>query len=206
MPSVRYFDDLLIRKDSPLVKALGVTHGSYSGKFNLQTGEFFLRKRGSDKSYSMTITADQLLVILLMLQRDKFTPEELRIIERIKRSASFSGSKAFPAHHIIPIDVCKNSKLVVAAIRLRGFNPNGDLNRLPLPAYFHNSGAHDRYSYFVADILEKEWSDIVTRGEEEDGDAIQFILEGAISYFRDEIQRKRSLGTTSINDVFSRWD
>lgn len=206
MSGNRYFDDLLIPADSPLVECLGIKPGNYSGKFDAKQGKLLLKKRGSDKGYSMSITPDQLLVMLMMLKRDKFTSEELATVEKIKRSSGFSGSKEFPAHHIIPLKVCKNSKLVVQAIRFGIFTENDSINRLPLPAYFHNEGGHEKYSNFVAQILEEEWDGLVNDRQEEDRAAIQNILEGAIAYFRDIIQEKQSSGATSIEDVFSRWD
>jgi A nuclease family of the HNH/ENDO VII superfamily with conserved AHH len=206
MSRKRYFDDLQIPADSPLCKCLGIKSGNYSGQYDAKHGQFLLKKRGGNQGYSMSITPDQLIAVFMMLRRDKFTSEELAIIEKIKRSSGFSGSKAFPAHHLIPIDVCKNSKLVVQAIRFGIFSENDNINRLPLPAYFHNEGGHKKYSNFVAGILEDEWATLVSDKQENDEVSVRLILEGIISYCRDIIQDNLNSGSASIEHVFPMWD
>jgi hypothetical protein len=206
MSNNRSFHDLIVPPDSPLVRYLGIKPGNYSGELDDRQGELLLKRRGGNQEYSMRITPAQLMVTLMMLDRDKFTSEEVAMIEKIKRSSSFSGTKVSPAHHIIPFAVCKNSKLVVQAINFEIFDIDGDINRLPLPAYFHNEGGHKNYSSFVAQILKEEWDMLVDDRQENDKVAVKYILESAIDYFREKIQERLSSGDGSIEQVFLRWD
>lgn len=219
MSTVRYFNNLYIppKSKSPLVDYLGIPSGYYSGEYNFETQELYLisnseadSKKG--KFCSLRLTGEQLFVILLMVGRDrgdKFTEEQLHIIKKMVRpdeESGFGGTKLYPAHHIIPVDVCKNSKLVVRAEELELFPEpnkflNSDINRLVVPALFH-PGQHPQYSNFVEGVLEDEWNDL---SDTDDKDTIYSILVGATQYFRSEIEAAIKLGhVKTINGVFPR--
>jgi hypothetical protein len=139
-------------------------------------------------------------------QRDKFTKKEQEIIETIKRKKSPKGQKNFQSHHVVPIDVCETSKLVIKAkgFKFHGFDEDKPPNRLSLPIIFHN-GSHPDYSNFVEWILEDEWSELVRRREENDSSCVLEILYGAISYFRDQLQEMSKKGLCTINEMFPKY-
>jgi hypothetical protein len=196
MSGNRYFDDLHIPADSPLVECLNIKAGNYSGKFDTEQGKLLLKRRGSDQGYSMSITPDELLIILMMLKRDKFTSEELEIIQKIRRSPSFSGTQISPAHHIVPLEICRTSKLILKAKKCGFFDENGNVNRRPLPLYFHK-GSHPKYSRIAEDLLEERWDDLI----EEDCSAVQEVLMEIIDFLGDTINKMLANGFCKINDV-----
>ncbi|HEY9726334.1 MAG TPA: AHH domain-containing protein [Chroococcales cyanobacterium] len=196
------YRDIRISPNSPLLLSLKIQPGNYYAKYEASGGKLLLKRQGSAQILSLSVTPEQLIAILLTVQQqqDKFTPEELEIIDKIRREPRFSGSKKEPAHHIIPLEVCKRSKLVIQAKRCSGFDENDDINRLPLPAYFHKD-RHQRYSNFVEDVLEGEWSDLVAAAQENDSEAIEQALRQVIDYLREKIDEMRATGVCSINDL-----
>lgn len=196
------YRDIRIPPNSPLLLYLNIQPGNYYAKYDASVGKLLLKRQGSAQILSLSVTPDQLIYILMTVQQqsDKFTPEELEIIDKISRVSSFSGSKKEPAHHIIPLEVCKRSKLVIQAKRCSCFDENGDINRLPLPAYFHKD-RHQKYSNFVEDVLEGEWSDLVAAEQENDSEAVEQTLMQVIDYLREKIDEMRATGVCSINDL-----
>ena len=195
-------NDFRIPPDSPLLRYLNIKPGRYYAKWDESSKTLCLRKHGSPIEISINVTIEQLMMILMTVQsqRDKFTKEELKIIETFKRKNSPPGQKDFQSHHVVPLEVCKRSKLVIQA-KICGFNEDKYPNRLPLPVTFHR-GSHPKYSSFVEWILEDEWSDLVRAGEENDCPSVLEILNGAISYFSDQLHVMSKKGLCTINDMF----
>jgi hypothetical protein len=221
MPTIRYFHNLYIPPKSkcPLAAYLDIPFGYYSGEYNFETQELYLisnskGKTKKDKYCSRRVTGEELLTILLMAGRDrgdKFTKEELYLIKQMKRpdnKSGFGGDKDFEAHHIIPLDVCRNSKLVVRADKLELFPKparfvNSETNRLLVPVLFHPT-KHQDYSNFVEFVLEDQWNDLDDT-DHKDKDTIYSILVGATQYFRGVIEEMLKSGEAkTINDVFPR--
>jgi len=199
------FDDFIIPPDSPLLRHLKIDPGRYNATWDESSETLCLKKHRGKREISINVTLAELMMILMVVQsqRDKFTPEEQKIIETIKRKKSPKGQKDFQSHHVVPIEVCKRSKLVIQA-KICGFDEDKYPNRLSLPATFH-SGSHPKYSSFVEGILEDEWSDLVRAGEENDCPSILEILNGAISYFRDQLQEMSKKGLCTINEMFPKY-
>jgi hypothetical protein len=200
MSTNRYFDDIRIPANSPLVEHLNIKPGNYSGKLDATQGKLLLKQKGSDQILSLSVTLDELVAILMMVKRDKFTSEELGIIQKIRRSSSFSGSRISPAHHVVPLDVCKNSKLIIQAKRCGFFDENGNVNRRPLPLYFHK-GSHPKYSRIAEDLLEERWDDLVEAEQEEDCSAVQEVLIEIIDFLNNTINKMLASGICTIDDV-----
>jgi hypothetical protein len=206
MSGNRYFDDFRIPPDSPLLQYLDIKPGRYYAKWDASSETLFLKKHNGKKGISINVTLDQLMMILMTVQsqRDKFTTEELKIIETIERKNSPPVQKGFQSHHVVPLEVCKRSKLVIQAKYHCGFDEDKPPNRLPLPVTFHR-GSHPKYSSFVEGILEDEWSDLVKAIEEKDCPSVLEILNGAISYFRDQLQEMSKKGLCTINEMFPKY-
>ncbi|WP_016949517.1 AHH domain-containing protein [Anabaena sp. PCC 7108] len=208
MSADRYFDHLRIPKDSPLTEYLGISPGEYSGKYDSKEGKLFLKKKGGqdkDKILSGSVSLHELLMILSMAKGDrgdKFTKEEQEIVQKIKRSSNFSGTLEKPHHHIIPIDVCRRSKLVTQAIKFGVFDANSDRNKRPLKVTFH-SGSHPKYSNIVETMIEKEWSYLVRADMQEVPDVVEDRLTVVIDYLNKMIDDMIASGICSINNV---WD
>jgi hypothetical protein len=203
MSMKRWFDNITIKSDSPLIKSLNIEPGDYWGKFDSSTGKLLLKnkkeKTNGGEILELNVTLEQLLVILTMaggiIDESK--------LELTRRSSFSSKEKGFVAHHIIPVDVWANSLLTRAAINHHLFDKDHDtdINRLPLPVTFHK-GSHPKYSKLVHDILEEEWDDkIVPERLGNDCEAIKQLLIDIIDYLRDEINRWIEDGICSINDV-----
>lgn len=203
MSANRYFEHLYIPPKSPLIEYLGIPSGDYSAKYDSQEKKLFLKKRNSNKILSASVNPEQLLIILTMVKRDrgdKFTSQELEIIDTIKRSSSFSGSKVSPHHHIIPINVCKHSKLVIKAKEMGIFYENSNINKRPVPLYFHK-GSHPEYSNLAEDILEDRWLDLVEAGMEEDRVQVEKALDQIIHFLEGEINKLLASGVCTIRDI-----
>jgi len=167
MSSDQYFEDFRIPPDSPLLRYISIEPGSYHATWSASSKTLSLKKHHGKRIISFPITLEQLTMILMAVQsqRDKFTSEEIKIREEIKRKKSPAVAKDYQSHHIIPIDVCKNSKIILNA--KPDFKENDSPNRVALPIVFHN-GSHPKYSGFIQGILEDEWFYIVEDEAEND--------------------------------------
>ncbi|KMW70975.1 AHH domain-containing protein [Limnoraphis robusta] len=204
----RYFENITIDKGSLLSKQLNIEPGDYFGEFDCNNEKLLLTKQRNTKNrkiYEMTVTYEQLLVILIYaarVQGDKFTPEDLAAMTKIIRKSSpiKKSSNSDVAHHIIPLEVCEKSKLILAAKRYDCFDENSRINFLKVPLYFH-IGAHPKYSKLVEDILDDRWSDLVECGQENDRNAIREVIEEVIQYLTDMIKEMKASGVCIINDI-----
>ncbi|MCC3528396.1 MAG: AHH domain-containing protein [Microcoleus sp. PH2017_22_RUC_O_B] len=197
-----YFDDFRIPPDSPLLRYLDIKPGSYDAKWDASSATLLLKKKSGEKITTLNITFEQLNMILMTVQsqRDKFTAEDLEIIEQIKRKKSPSVVKDYESHHIIPIEICQRSLLVIRAKKF-AFDEDKDPNRITLPVTFHR-GSHPRYSDFVQGILEDEWADLIKDEAENDREYVLKILYGAIGYFKDKLREMSKKGLCKINQMF----
>ncbi|SKB15055.1 hypothetical protein PL11201_690076 [Planktothrix sp. PCC 11201] len=201
----RYFE-ITIDKDSLLSKHLNLQPGDYFGEFDFNNEKLLLKKQRNTenrKIYEMTVTYEQLLIILTLaarVQGDKFTLEDLADITKIIRKSSSikKSNNSDIAHHIIPLEVCRKSKLILKARPV--FDENGPMNLLPLDLDFHK-GAHPKYSKLVEDILDERWSDLVECGQENDRNAIMEVIEEVIQYLTDMIEEMRARGVGKINNI-----
>ena len=207
MSTKRYFDNLTIYPNTPLVKYLNIQPGNYWGQFDPSVGKLLLKNKKAKKNgeiLELNVTLEQLLAILTMaarVQSDKFTPQDIATMTEVARKSTFSSKeKGFVAHHVIPIDICKSSKLTLRAKEKFSFYENSAINRLPVPVIFHK-GSHPNYSNFVLDILEDEWDDIVRNGLEDDSEAIEQVLFEVTAYLKDKISEWIASEICSINDV-----
>lgn len=207
MSTKRAFENITIYPDTPLVKYLNIQPGDYCGKFDPSTEKLLLKNKKEKKNgeiLELNVTLEQLLVILIMAERvqaDKFTPQDITTITEVARKSRFSSKeKGFVAHHVIPIDICKSSKLTLCAKEKFGFYENSAINRLSVPVIFHK-GSHPDYSNFVQDILEDEWYEIVRNGLEHDCEALKQVLIDVTAYLKDKISEWIAKGICSINDV-----
>ncbi len=202
MSGNRYFDDFRIPSDSALLKYLDIKPGRYYAKWEASSETLFLKKHLGKKTITLNISFQELMMIFMTVQsqRDKFTTEELEIIEQITRKDSPSTPKCHESHHIIPMEICERSKLVIRA-RIFGFDEDKDPNRITLPITFHR-GSHPKYSDFVQSILEDEWADIVRDGGENDREYVLKILYGAIDYFKDKLREMSTNRVCTINKMF----
>lgn len=203
----QYFRDkeFKIPQDSPLIKALRITPGTYQARWHHSSGILYLRKHRGHKNTEIEVTFEELKVILMLAQsqHDKFTPEDIETINNIGRKKSPKVKTDHQSHHIIPMEVCKKSKLVVKAIQY-GFDEDAQPNRLALPITFHK-GSHPRYSKFVLEILEDEWSLLVNEHRENDREQILETVSGAIDYFRERLQDMSRKGQCTINNMFEMY-
>ncbi|KOR37039.1 hypothetical protein AM228_09665 [Planktothricoides sp. SR001] len=203
MSGIRFFDvnDFRIPPDSPLVKYFNLQPGSYYATWQPSSETLSLKKHLARKGITLNITLDQLMIILMLVKsnRDKFSSEELKILESIKRKGTKTIND-YQSHHIIPIGVCKKSKLVVEAIKF-GFDENAPPNRLYLPVTFHN-GSHPGYSNFVEDLLEEEWAYLVTDNMENNREVIMNKIYEIIAHFKNELREKSLEGMCTINQIF----
>jgi hypothetical protein len=168
------------------------------------------RKNGKENVLSLTIEdLTNLLILCLKHDPDKFTLQEQEIIKKLQntnRDQKFRKGKpkGWVAHHVIPLTVCKRSKLVIAAIDYTGFNPddpNGE-NRIVLPASLH-PGSHDKYSQEVESILDKQWGYIVEAEAEDAPEVIEDSLTYIINNLKQAIQDLVDAGKT-IEDFGTR--
>jgi len=202
----RYFENITIDKNTELSKRLNIEPGDYFGEFDFNNQKLRLTKQRNTKNrkiYEMTVTFEQLLLILMnaaRVQGDKFTPEDLEAIAKIIRKPSSikKSSNSDVVHHIIPLEVCRKSKLILKARPV--FYENSPMNLLPLPLYFH-IGAHPKYSKLVEDLIDEEWSDLINRGQENDINAIMEVIEEVIQYLTDKIEEMKASGVCTINDI-----
>ncbi|WP_254173500.1 AHH domain-containing protein [Planktothrix pseudagardhii] len=200
--------EIRIDKDSWLSKHLNIQPGDYFAEFDFNNQKLRLikqRKTKNPKIHEMTLTCEELLVILTRaarVQGDKFTPEDLAVITKITRRSSSieKSSNSDKAHHIIPLEVCKKSKLIIAAKRYNCFDENSPINFLNLPFYFH-TGTHPKYSKLVEDILDERWSELVKCRQEKDINAIMEVIEEVIQYLTDMIEEMRARGVGKINNI-----
>ncbi|HEY9809821.1 MAG TPA: AHH domain-containing protein [Halomicronema sp.] len=205
MQTKRYFENITIYKDSPLIKYLKISPGSYWGQFNIPEQKLLLKKKRKDADIiEIDVTLEQLLIILNLAARveaDKFTPQDIAAMVEIERASKFSSEKEeFIAHHVIPIKVWEESKLTIE-IKKCGFDlENSEINRLILPVKFHK-GNHPRYSKFVADILKEEWDEIVSNGQDDDCEVMKQVLFEITGYLKDKINEMIKDGIASINKV-----
>jgi A nuclease family of the HNH/ENDO VII superfamily with conserved AHH len=206
MSGNRYFDDFRIPEDSPLLRHIDLEPGSYHAKWDASSKTLSLKKHHGKKVTELDVTLEQLMMILMTVQsqRDKFTSEELKVIEQIERKRSPSVAGGYQSHHVIPMEICERSKLVIRA-KIHGFDEDKHPNRIPLPITFHR-GSHPKYSSFVQGILEDEWSDLVKDGLDEDRESVLEILNGAIGYFRDQLEEMSTKGLCTINKMFPMYD
>jgi hypothetical protein len=197
-----HFDDFRIPPDSPLLKYIDIQPGSYYAKWDASSKTLFLKKHSGRKIITLNITLEQLMSILMVVQsqRDKFTKEELKIVESIKRKTTSKTIKDYQDHHIIPMDVCLRSKLVITAKKF-GFNEDNPPNRLYLPVTFHR-GSHPRYSKFVEGVLEDEWAYLVKEDMENDRESVLKRMHKAIDYFKDKLKEMSQKGLCTINEMF----
>lgn len=199
MSAKKYFENITIKSDSPLVKYLKIQPGDYWGKFDPLAGKLFLKnkkeKNNNSEILELNVTLEELLVILTSATR----VEQDKVI--IARISNFSSKKkGFIAHHVIPIEVCGISNLTLQAKQRCVFDENSVINRLLVPVHFHK-GSHPDYSNFVLDILEEEWSDILRKGLEYDNEVIKDVLIDITAYLKDKINEWIATGICSINDV-----
>lgn len=208
MSTKRYFDNLTIYPNTPLVKYLNIQPGNYWGQFDPSAGKLLLKNKKAKKNgeiLELNVTLDQLLAILTMaarVQSDKFTPQDIATMTEVARKSTFSSKeKGFVAHHVIPINVWEHSNLTLRAKRPPcNVDENNPINRLLVPVYFHK-GNHPTYSDDVMYILEKEWSYLVIDGEENDCEAIMQVLNQVIDYLKDTITEMIAAGICSIDDA-----
>ncbi|MDJ1177580.1 AHH domain-containing protein [Roseofilum sp. BLCC_M91] len=200
-----------VPRNSPILKHLSIQPGKYILKWDNVNGDLiFLSQRGTEK-LALKLSPEEFKMMQLMMDNltDKYTFDEEKLKEFVKRSGGFSSKvKDYVGHHIIPLDLFKTSKLLLAVspnnkkgnpIHIN-FYENHPANRLPLPATFHK-GSHGSYSNFVEDCLEGEWSDIVKFGLENDRSHIVEIIYQIIIFLKDKIREMRKDGLVSINDI-----
>ncbi|MGB7711493.1 MAG: AHH domain-containing protein [Microcoleus sp.] len=202
----KYFENITIYKDSPLVKSLKIKPGNYWGVFDISAKKLLLKKKTKNADIlELSVTLEQLLAILRFggrVQADKFNPQDISTMVEIARNSEFSSKEeGFIAHHVIPIKVWEESKLTIE-IKKCGFDFENaeEINRLLVPVKFHK-GNHPKYSKFVTDILEEEWASIVDNGEEDDLEAIKQVLFEIIDYLKAKIKEMIKDGVVSINKI-----
>lgn len=212
---------LLITENNPIFKLINKLHpksspGEYLGEWvpiNNAQGHFTIKKdRKGARTTVLSLTIEELtnlLIFCLKHDPDKFTLQEQEIIKQLQntnRNQKFRRDKpkGWVAHHVIPLTVCKRSKLVIAAIDYTGFNPddpNGE-NRIVLPASLH-PGSHDKYSQEVESILNKQWGYIVEAEAEDAPEVIEDSLTYIINNLKQAIQDLVDAGKT-IEDFGTR--
>ncbi|MCT7973080.1 AHH domain-containing protein [Laspinema olomoucense] len=197
-----YFDDFRIPPDSPLLKYLDIQPGRYFAKWDASSETLFLKKHSGRKKITLNITLEQLMSILMVVQsnKDKLSKEELKIRETIERKKTNLIIKDYQSHHVIPIDVCKKSQLVITAKKF-GFDHDGPPNRLYLPITFHN-GSHPKYSNFVEDILEEEWPDLERYNLHNNSEIVIDKTHEIIAHLKNELRKKSQEGICTINEMF----
>ncbi|MBD2485381.1 hypothetical protein [Planktothrix sp. FACHB-1365] len=204
----RYYQNITIDKNTWLSTHLNIEPGDYFGEFDFNNQKLRLTKQRNTKNrkiYEMTVTFEQLVVILTLatnVQGDKFTPGDLVAIENMKRRSPSidKSSDSDRIHHIIPLAVCEKCKLITEAWPV--FYENSPMNLLPVPLYFHK-GAHPKYSKGVERILDKRWSELVECGQENDLNAIMEVIKEEIERLTDLIKKMEARGVCSINDIFN---
>jgi len=212
---------LMITENNPVFKHLKRIHpdlsaGEYLGEWipiNNSQGYFTIKKdRKNARSTVLNLTIDELknlLIVCLKHDPDKFTLQDQENIKKLldsKRDPNFRKDKPekWVAHHVIPLTVCKRSKLVIAAIRYTGFNPddpNGE-NKINLPASSH-PGGHSKYCKEVESILDKQWGYIVEAEAEDAPEVIEDSLTYIINSLKQAIQSLVDAGKT-IEDFGTR--
>jgi hypothetical protein len=196
---------LMITENSPVFNYLkrirpDFSAGEYLGEWipiNNSQGHFTIKKdRKNARSTVFNLTIDELknlLILCLKHDPDKFTLQDQEIIKKLldsNRDPNFRKDKPekWVAHHVIPLTVCKRSKLVIAAIGYAGFNPddpNGE-NKINLPTNVH-IGNHPRYSEEVESILDSQWWYIVEAEAENDPQEIKESLTAIIDSLKQEL-------------------
>jgi len=188
---------LMIKDGNPICKYLDLKPGEYLGQWqpiNDLQGNFIIRKdRSNGRKTVITLTLDELKCLLIMCLKndpDKFTVQDQKFIEKIKRDQNFSKGKqekATVSHHIIPLDVCIRSKLVVEARKYGFFDANDpEENRIDLPIECHPSN-HPKYSKEVENILDRQWWYIVKAGEENNPQEIKETLTAIVDSIKQEL-------------------
>jgi hypothetical protein len=197
---------LRITKNNPVFKQIEKFNpkflpGEYLGEWipiNNSQGHLIIKKdRKNAKENVVTLTLEDLKIILIFCLKhdpDKFTRQEQEIIKKLQdsnRDQKFrkGGPEEWVAHHVIPLTVCKRSKLVIAAIDYTGFNPddpNGE-NKIYLPTNVH-IGNHPKYSEEVESILDNQWWYIVEAGAEDDPQEIKECLTAIIDSLKEELR------------------
>jgi hypothetical protein len=206
--------NLIIAEKNPIIQYFKKTNrdfqpGEYLGEWiptNNSQGHLIIKKdRKNAKENVLSLTIEDLtnlLILCLKHDPDKFTLQDQEIIKKLQntnRDPKFRKGKpkGWVAHHVIPLTVCKRSKLVIAAIDYTGFNPddpNGE-NRIVLPASLH-PGSHDKYSQEVESILDKQWGYIVEAEAEDDRQEIKECLTDIIDSLKQAIQSLVDAGKT----------
>ncbi|WP_204102012.1 MULTISPECIES: AHH domain-containing protein [Spirulina sp. CCY15215] len=197
------FFKIKIQPNSQILKYLAIIPGSYRMRWDSSSGELkFFHDKNHKEILSLRVSPEEFTLIRLFLDNitDKYTAEEKDQIKNVFRSKHFQGEKDYPAHHIIPFQLFKTSKLLLAANRLNVFYNDHPDNRLVLPASFHK-GSHPKYSRFVEDVLEGEWSDIVKFNQESDAAQIKHTIYQILRFLKDKIREMRADGLVSIDNI-----
>lgn len=124
------------------------------------------------------------------------------IAAKLKRGGKSLGGGKLVDHHIIPVHLWKDSKLIQQAIKLTDIDMNGRENRMLLSEEFHRK-SHDensKYSQTVRYHLRDQWNDIIDAALENDPSEIEAVLIGLIEALRENLQDIESRGG-SINDL-----
>ena len=197
---------LMITENNPIFKHLKKIQpkflpGEYLGEWvpiNNAQGHFTIKKdRKGAKTTVLSLTIEELtnlLILCLKHDPDKFTLQDQEIIKKLQntnRDPKFRKGKpeGWVAHHVIPLTICKRSKLVSKAIGYNVFNPddpNGE-NKIYLPTNVH-IGNHSKYSEEVESILDSQWWYIVEAGAEDDPQEIKECLTAIIDSLKEELR------------------
>jgi hypothetical protein len=211
---------LMITENNPVFKHLKKIYpqfraGECLGEWipiNNSQGYFTIRKdRNNAKTTVLNLTIDELknlLILCLKHDPDQFTLQDQETIKKLldsDRNRKFRKDRPekWVAHHVIPLSVCKRSKLVIAAIRYASFNPddpNGG-NKINLPTNVH-IGNHPKYSKEVESILDKQWWYIVEANAEEDTQEIKESLTEILDSLKQELATLIDSGK-SIESLFT---
>jgi len=166
--------------NSVFCKSYGMNAGEYLFMYERSSGDLLFKDPNKDKIlYRKRISSIIDLVMLLPTQN------QAEMMKELKRGGSSAGG-GYSNHHIIPVHLWKDSKLVIAA----GLNMNGKENLMSLPDKFHheNHGPNSKYSKTVRRYLEDRWNDLALVGSENDSDEVEGALLSLIDALRDALQ------------------
>jgi hypothetical protein len=154
--------------------------GEYLFMYKQSSGELLFKDQKKNKIYTKKTMS---IMDLVMLLPDR---SEAEIMRELKRKGRPAGEEGYSNHHIIPVHLWNNSKLVIAA----RMDMNGDFNLMRLPNDFHrrNHGRNSNYSNIVRHYLEKRWNDLVVAGLENDPGEVKDALLSLIDALRDALQ------------------
>jgi A nuclease family of the HNH/ENDO VII superfamily with conserved AHH len=138
--------------NSVFCKSYGMKASEYLFMYERSSGDLIFKDPNQDKIlYRKKINSIVDLVMLLPTQN------QAEIMKDLRRNAPSAGG-GYSNHHIVPVHLWKDSKLVIAA----GIDMNGKDNLMRLPDEFHrkNHSTTSKYSKTVRHYLEERWNNL----------------------------------------------